>query len=107
MVLRCVEVFSVFLTKGPLKLGRLCQSINAISIQKKVFIMNKDKLKKSMMSVLEPIGVLTFNEWWSKTFTKYPELDTAEYGNYFRNAQQELKRDNKVYLNQSKQWIVV
>ena len=60
-----------------------------------------------MMSVLEPIGVLTFNEWWSKTFMKYPELDTAEYGNYFRNAQQELKRDNKVYLNQSKQWIVV
>ena len=62
------------------------------------FVMNKDKLKRSMMSVLEPIGVLTFNEWWSKTFTKYPELDTAEYGNYFRNAQQVLKKKENVDL---------
>mgnify|MGYP001421513868 CR=1 FL=1 len=96
-----------YLRRGAFKLEKYIQSINAISIQRKILIMNKDKLKKCMMSVLEPIGVLTFNEWWTKTFTKYPELDTAEYGNYFRNAQQELKRDNKVYLNQSKQWIVV
>ena len=69
--------------------------------------LKKEKLEYAMMAVLSPIGMMTFNEWWTKTFMKYPELDTAEYGNYFRNAQQELKRDNKVYLNQSKQWIVV
>ena len=76
----------------------------------KDFVMDKlkkEKLEYAMMDVLSPIGMMTFNEWWTKTFMKYPELDTAEYGNYFRNAQQELKRDNKVYLNQSKQWIVV
>ena len=47
MVLRCVELFSVFwLKKGPSKLGRLCQSINAISIQRKILIMSFVKRKE-------------------------------------------------------------
>ena len=47
MVLRCVELFSVFwLKKGPSKLGRLCQSINAISIQRKILIMIFTKKKE-------------------------------------------------------------
>ena len=107
MVLKCVELFSVLFLTTPLLSGSAMSIYKCNKYPEESFIMNKNKLKKCMMSVLEPIGVLTFNEWWTKTFTKYPELDTAEYGNYFRNAQQELKRDNKVYLNQSKQWIVV
>lgn len=51
-----------------------------------------------MMSVLAPIGMMTTNEWLTKTFRKFPELDSAEYGNYFRNAQQDLKKKENVEL---------
>ena len=60
--------------------------------------LKKEKLEYAMMDVLSPIGMMTFNEWWTKTFMKYPELDTAEYGNYFRNAQQSLVRKENVEL---------
>ena len=67
----------------------------------KDFVMNKlkkEKLQRAMMTVLAPIGMMTMNEWLDKTFRKFPELDTAEYGNYFRNAQQVLKKKENVDL---------
>ena len=46
MVLKCVELFSGFFAYPPFKLGVFVQSINAISIQRKILIMSFMKKKK-------------------------------------------------------------
>tara|TARA_B100001564_G_scaffold113482_1_gene94259 strand:- start:274 stop:540 length:267 start_codon:yes stop_codon:yes gene_type:complete len=46
MVLKCVELFSGFFAYPPFKLGVFVQSINAISIQRKILIMSFMKKKE-------------------------------------------------------------